>query len=77
MLVGMEKGCLEVYMGVLPLHELAQQFSVTVAREGEFCQMGVFPWQTFAASALGDDCVYFHRQSTKILFKLVGLFMSP
>lgn len=58
LLVGMEKGCLEVYMAVLPLHELAQQFSVTVAWEGEFCQMDVFPWQTFSASALGDVTVF-------------------
>lgn len=57
------------------LHEVAQQFSVAVAREEEFCQMGVYPWQTFSAPALGDGCVYFHKQSTKILFKLVGLFM--
>lgn len=58
LLVGMENGCLEVCMAVLPLHELAQQFSVTVAWEGEFCQMDVFPWQTFSASALGDVTVF-------------------
>lgn len=39
--------------------------------------MGIFPWQTFSAFALGDDSLYFHRQSTKILFKLVGLLMFP
>lgn len=45
-------------MGILPLHELAQPFSVTMACEEEFCQMGVFSPGDIFILPLGHDCLF-------------------